>query len=290
VIDLVLDDEWDCQLPWDQLNCLRLDRFRFNDGPLIEPKPLINVFQDLTLAGQLWPGSLSVAPVFGAPPRIELKLPATASYETTFEVRHMPSRAVLCIEDAALSGTDWEISLNESALVFQPHRRWSIDNREADIAPLLRFGSNTVRVRIQARESWDGLLDALYMLGDFGVFPGLIIDKLPTRLRWPDRHTSGFPYFSGTMRLGKTISVHAEILRLPDDEMMFAGVAELKLDGQSLGVRAWAPYEWRVPTGRSRSEVILEITNTLIEQLEGKRYDPRLRRVIPVFVPRTGGT
>ena len=38
-------------------------------------------------------------------------------------------------------------------------------------------------------------------------------------------------------------------IRLADQELMFAGVAELAIDGRTLGSRAWAPYAWVVPPG-----------------------------------------
>jgi hypothetical protein len=71
-------------------------------------------------------------------------------------------------------------------------------------------------------------------------------------------------------------------LRFPDSELMFAGVAELSIDGQSLGVRAWAPFAWTLPpaAGGCNSEVTLSITNTLIEALEGRRYDPLTRQAV----------
>jgi hypothetical protein len=67
---------------------------------------------------------------------------------------------------------------------------------------------------------------------------------------------------------------------------MFAGVAQLAIDGRDLGVRAWAPYVWDVPAGASQgtnATLTVMITTTLLEQLEGKRYDPRGRRVVPVI-------
>ena len=300
-IDLDLDTEWQCELGIDDLNCLRLDRFRFttseleSDGqaPLVGPKPLINVLQDLTNAGQAWPGELSVAPIFGAPPRIELKLPCTAWYEAAFGVRCIPTRAIVCIEELAMSG-DWVLWLNGRMLpptAFESRRRWTVDNREANIAPLLKLGPNTLRVRVRATESWDGLLGAIYVLGDFGVLHdgGPVLAEAPTHLRWRSRHATGYPYFSGTLRLSNTISLPASDgpihMCLPDEELMFAGVAELAIEGRSLGVRAWAPYEWVVPPGEvpsGLSHVTVSITNTLVEQLEGKRYDPRPGQVVAV--------
>ena len=317
LVDLDLDGDWHCELGGDDMNCLRFDRFRFTttdtddgdglqrasealaraDAPVIEPKPMINVFQDLMHAGRAWPGELAVTPIFGAPPRLDLKLPTNAWYETTFDARYVPARAVLCIEDAALAG-DWELWINGHSVArsaFVQRRRWSVDNREADITLLLEFGPNTLRARVRVTESWDGLLDALYLLGDFGVLHdgSAVLTEAPTQLRWRDRHVAGYPYFSGTLRLSTSVSLPVSggpiRVRLPDQELMFAGVAELAIDGRTLGVRAWAPYVWVVPPGMvaSRvSQVTLSITNTLIEQLEGKRYDALRGHVVPVLDQR----
>jgi hypothetical protein len=82
-------------------------------------------------------------------------------------------------------------------------------------------------------------------------------------------------------------------LRLSEDELMFAGVVEVAINGQPLGVRAWAPFVWDVPAGLvppgGMSELTVLVTNTLVEQLEGKRYDRHRRALIPVVaqvVPR----
>jgi hypothetical protein len=129
------------------------------------------------------------------------------------------------------------------------------------------------------------------VLGDFGVLHdgGPVLVEAPTHLRWRNRHATGYPYFSGTLRLSNTISLPASDgpihMCLPDEELMFAGVAELAIEGRSLGVRAWAPYEWVVPPGgvpSGLSHVTVSITNTLVEQLEGKWYDPRPGQVVAV--------
>ncbi|HEX2185793.1 MAG TPA: glycosyl hydrolase, partial [Chloroflexota bacterium] len=116
-VELDLRGEWRCTP--EGANVLRLDRFRFTTthdqpgagasepphpgalphAPLVEPKPLINVLQDLEQAQQPWPTPVQVVPVFGAPPVLQLKLPATAWYEATFMVHHAPGRVTLCLED-----------------------------------------------------------------------------------------------------------------------------------------------------------------------------------------------
>jgi hypothetical protein len=288
-----LDGEWRCEVSGD--NILRLDRFDFSmqssweAAVSVTPKPLINLLQDVTSVGQPWPGELSVPPIFGAPPRIQLKLPGAARYRTSFAVEELPSRALLCLEEASLSG-EWAISLNGTPVThFTRRRRWDTGNREADILSLLQVGTNELQVTVNAQESSDGLLDALHMLGDFGVFfderDRPILRKLPTSIHWSDRHTSGFPNYAGTFQLSRASSLpevaRPTRLRLPDAELMFAGVAELRVDGQSLGVRAWAPFAWTLPAG-SAGPLELSITNTLVEALEGRRYDPVTRQAIAV--------
>jgi hypothetical protein len=294
VVDLDLDAEWRCEATGD--NTLRLDRFDFtmqstwHAAVSVAPKPLINLLQDVAGMGQAWPGEIRVQPIFGAPPRIELKLPGVARYRATFEVVAVPSRAVVCLEDLSLAG-DWTISLNGAAIPrseFVANRHWDIGNREASVQHLLRVGANELDVEVHVVESWDGLLDALHLLGDFGVYfedHGQPVLRGPARsLRWSERHTSGYPYYAGTLQLSRALSL-PEVerplrLQLPDSQLMFAGVAELHVNGQSLGVRAWAPFAWTLPPGGggSNSQVTLSITNTLIEALEGRYYDPLTRQ------------
>jgi hypothetical protein len=292
-VDVDLDGEWRCEVTGD--NILRLDRFEFTmqsnwDAAVsVSPKPLISLLQDVTLANQSWPGELHVPPIFGAPPRIQMKLPGVARYRARFDVEAMPARALLCVEDASLSG-EWTITLNGTTVSrFTRGRRWDVGNREADILSLLQDGTNELQVEVHVQESWDGLLDALHLLGDFGVFfderNRPILRRPLSSIRWSDRHRSGFPYYAGTFNLSRADPLHAAErplqLRLPDSELMFAGVAELRVNGQSLGVRAWAPFAWILPQGTA-GPLTLSITNTLVEALEGRRYDPVARRPIAI--------
>ena len=57
----------------------------------------------------------------------------------------------------------------------------------------------------------------------------------------------GYLYYAGTLHLRKTIRLSSPpldegLVRLPDEPLMFAGVAHLAINGHALGVRAWAPY------------------------------------------------
>lgn len=323
-IELGLDGEWRCTPEGD--NALRLDRFRFTvtddaeaadleaaaaaarervgaaGAPVVEPKPLVNVLQDLADRGEPWPGRIEVVPAFGATPRLRLALPAVAWYAASFEVQHLPASARLCLEEEALSG-DWTVWINGQRIDrarFLPSRRWTASNLEVEAAPLLRLGCNEVLVRVRAREEWDGLLEPVYLLGGFGVTYEATgtpaITPPPAVVRWEELFGAaaargGYPYYAGTLHLQKMVSLSppGEVLvRLPDEALMFAGVACLALNGRPLGPRAWAPFVWRVPSGLLRAgpnEVTLSITTTLIGLLEGRRYDPQRREAVSLLSP-----
>jgi hypothetical protein len=321
-VEVEVDGEWQCRAEGE--NVLRLDRFSFTtieatartaaddeagaamkalaapDVPIVEPKPLVNVLQDLERAGAPWPVGVEAAPVFGAPPALLLKLPVTAWYAARFDAEHVPPSVKLCLEDAALQG-EWGIWVNGQQVppeAFGFRRRWDVGNREAEVAPLLRSGRNEVLVRVRAGESWEGLIDAVYLLGDFGVtFDSSATPRLvrpPARVRWDElfgeyRAAGGYPYYAGTLHLSRTVRFPATegdiVVRLPDEHLMFAGVAQLAINGQALGVRAWAPYAWRIAAGvisSGENEITLSVTNTLVGLLEGKRYDPQRREAVPL--------
>jgi hypothetical protein len=233
-----------------------------------------------------------VTPVFGAPPRLHLKLPATAWYAATFDVRVAPSKAILCLESEALSG-HWALWLNGRAIggdAWSPGRRWTVGLLEAEVAPFLQPGRNEVLIRVEATEEWDGLVDAIYFLGDFGLTydpAGTpVLGERPTTVHWddlfgPGNRSGGFPHYAGTFHLTRSVRLDPRAgevtLRFPDETLMFAGVAQLSVNGKALPVRPWAPYAWTVPADALQpgpNEITLSITNTLVGQLEGQLYQP----------------
>jgi hypothetical protein len=312
-VDIPLEGAWHCSL--DRDNALRFDRFRFGvvlhssaaddtppascDGwPLVEPKPLVNLLRDLDPTGLNWPVPVQVETPFGSPARLGLRLPVTAWYVAEFDVETLPERVVLCAEMPAFHG-EWAVWINDQSVpddAFQPRVRWDITNREADVRSLLRTGRNQLAVRVTVQEQTDGLVDALYLLGDFGVgiaTSGLpTLGSLPRHVRWDHLHADGLPYYAGAIHLTTQVDFPAVqhagpdglvTVRLPDDALMYLGVAELTLNGHHLGPRTWAPYRWQVPARMLRSagnEVTVTVTTTLIGLLEGKRYDPIRRTVV----------
>jgi hypothetical protein len=204
----------------------------------------------------------------------------------------VPSKAILCLESEALSGR-WALWLNGRAIgreAWADSRRWTVGLLEAEVAPILQPGRNEVLIRVEVAEEWDGLVDAIYLLGDFGLTYDPagkpVLGERPTTVRWddlfgPGNRSGGLPHYAGTFQLTRSVQLDPEpgevTLRFPDEALMFAGVAQLSVDGNALPVRPWAPYAWRVPAGTLQAgpnEITLSITNTLMGQLEGKLYQP----------------
>ena len=122
-------------------------------------------------------------------------------------------------------------------------------------APIrIRKGRNVVTVRDTFTGRQD--LEAIYILGAFGVFGG-IIDKQPDRIRLGDITGQGFPHYGGTVTYsfpGKVAD--RSMLHLPD----LGGGAALRVNGRLL---AWAPYRVAVePCDAVEIELILTGRNT----------------------------
>jgi len=105
-------------------------------------------------------------------------------------------------------------------------------------------------------------LPAAFLAGTFGVFENNALGPLPETVGCEDLRTRGLLHYAGRVHLADgevdVPDVRGTLhLRLDTGEH----IAEVRLDGRPLGVRAWAPFEWSVPPdcrGRTaRLDIIL---------------------------------
>ena len=84
------------------------------------------------------------------------------------------------------------------------------------------------------------------------------LTPLPKEISSGDLTTQGLRNYAGKVALEQTVEVpeDAEILCLDTG----ANCASVSLDGQSLGVRCWAPFAWEVPTEMRGKRVVLSVT------------------------------
>lgn len=255
-----------------------------------EVKTLIEQCAETKLLGG---EDLSYASAFGTPKKILPVYPVTCRYRVDFEIDAVPESLSLLMDLETVAG-EHEIRINGIPI---PDTAWKAvwvndqNNRAADIRSLVHTGKNEIGIVVTVRKDEDGLRDPLYLWGTFGVEgrDGKPVLVGQPKAAAPDRPWyRGFPYFSGEfcfekefdlkeltegrkldtlppvfpLRLGFTVSVY--------------DCVEVELNGKSLGVKAYTPYEWAcgkdcLKEGDNR--VTVRITNTLANMLDGTYFD-----------------
>lgn len=201
-----------------------------------------------------------------APP--PAKTPGPRRFYTRFFTLGAITDLTLLMEDSALSdGGHWRVTVNGQASA--PMTRCNVFdclNLQTDIAPLLRQGSVATLNEIHIETDGGDLVEMPFLLGGFRSefrhghpsLPYLTAADgrvpLDTLADWT---SIGYGSFSGVA------SYHRELrIEQAGDYLLDLGrvedVAELRLDGQSLGTAAWPPYVLRLPAlaaGTHRLEI-----------------------------------
>ncbi|MFO7947902.1 MAG: hypothetical protein R6V19_13950, partial [Armatimonadota bacterium] len=155
------------------------------------------------------------------------------------------------------------------------------------ITDLVKDGCNELEISIETRADDEGLLEAVWLTGDFGVAgePGSIRQLVsPPQSVWPlDLPSSGLPYFAGTLALERQIMLPPRATHLAVDAGKggFFDCAEVFLKEHSLGVRCWPPYRWRLPeepAADGNVTIRLEITTSAGPAIEGRIFDTNAGR------------
>ena len=263
-VALPLDGTWNLKL--DRPNALRLNRWRAASGsgdwsarPLenaraIEALPLR--YRDARGAG--WTDALERAP--GAP----------VWYQRVVECDWVPQNLEVLVENGAIAG-DWQLWINGEpvpAAAFEARDYNGADKIAAPIAPWFHLGENLLALCVENAPPLGGLVTPLHLLGDFALQGARRLIKVPPTARFGDLVGAGLPHFSGEATFARILNLgEATALELPAD---FGDVAELRVNGQSLGARAWPPYRWDWPRCDGAIEVEIAVTNTLLPFVEGQ--------------------
>lgn len=287
-----------------QPNAIRFDTFTlFIDsgegfpeaGENVGVKPFVHQLEEVRGSQGKLP--LQFTQIFGTPKRKAIQYPLVARYTATFRADALPSSCCLVKDRGAISG-EYRIELNGHAIVeedYQPVFLYDNSNQACDIASLLQAGENTLAVEVTVSHDWDGLTDALYLFGDFGVqfaeegCPVMV--PLPEKAALSGGPYEGFPYYAGELAFSKDV----QLAELPEGDRFqlvftewdpnFHDCAEVLINGRTLGVRPWTPYVWEgdralLQAGANRIEV--RVTNTLAGLLEGKWFDYEAHQLQPV--------
>jgi hypothetical protein len=226
---------------------------------------------------------------FGTPMKTSMSYPLKSIYRVAFYAEELPTECRIVMDQGAISG-EWRMRVNDAILTresFEPFFLYDYLNIAADISEFLKPGSNEIVVEVDVRCDWDGLIDALYLVGDFGVSHDRDKQVVLTR---PVEKTvglkggpvEGFPYYAGTLCYSRTVTFpnnpNAKTFELSfsDWDPHFHDGAEVLVNGHTLGVRTWTPYRWYGDCSILREDenvIEVRVTNTLVGLLEGKMFD-----------------
>ncbi|MFS0725730.1 hypothetical protein [Paenibacillus sp. 1P07SE] len=263
-----------------------------------EAKTIIDQLGDAVAAGVTLP--LGFEQPFGTPVRTAIAYPLRAVYEAVFEVDRLPERCELLMDRGAIGGA-WRILLNGHALTaadFAPVRFYDNSNQSCDVSGMLVQGENRLAVEVDVSSDWEGVTDALYLTGPFGVAFAAphrpVMTALPERAELQAGPYPGLPYYAGELVFRRTFDLAEE--ELPQSERFrltfadldpaFHDCAGVALNGHALGVRAWTPYIWEGSCGMLRegaNTVEVTLTNTLVGLLEGRYFDKAAHALHPVY-------
>ncbi len=240
--------------------------------------------------------------VFGTPMKMAPAYPIECRYETSFIVHDVPRSCRLMMDESTISGS-YTIFINGKAL---PREGWAAErwydhkNRLCEIGSLLKKGVNRLSIQVRLERDGDGVVDALYLTGAFKVThdelqrPILAKPVREVSLRiapFVDGPLAGFPYYAGSLvfkrneYLDQMPTTPYFTLRFSGWDRHFHDCAVVKVNGRSLGVRAWTPYEWRGKTEwlrKGQNDVEIVVINSLIGLLEGKYFDYEKHELIEV--------
>ena len=174
-----------------------------------------------------------------------LKYPLAVTYRTAFTIEEMPEHLSLLFENRAVMGKH-RFLLNGAEIPESSFRHAHVtdfNNTTADIHPFAKEGENVLEVICEIEQSWHGVSDPLYLVGDFGVSGKVKISAQPKQAVFRPSYGEGFPYYSGTMAYsGSFDSEPAEgLVELRLDKRVYDCV-ELEVNGEALGVRVFTPY------------------------------------------------
>ena len=268
-------------------NLLRLYNW---DMSLLDEKN--NIIQTETvpaipITNQLAHGNFRFAPKinmsFGIMPNLtlpELRVRYTTTFENTYD-----GRIELVMEPDSLMG-EWAIRVNDSDPLVAPefaqlnaHVRGSLGT---NITPFIKSGTNTITIDLITHRPDGGLVNPLYLAGDFAVT--LNPNTLSNRSEEGGFETyeqNGLPYYAGiieyempftlnTIPEGNTLLTH-----LAFDEP-FLEACEIAINNTKYHPLLWSPYTCTIPRDiltTGENTIKIRVYTSLIRSFEGQHFD-----------------
>lgn len=265
----------------------------------VQAKTFIDQCEDLAKKQSL---PVQFRQTFGIPMKVKIAYPIDVSYQTAFTVEDMPSRCSMVMDCHAIQG-ELDIFINGTLINMDHFQRefvYDHNNVVCDIRSLMKKGINIIEIKGTIHHDWEGVVDPLYIKGDFGVDFSEelqpILTDIPKNSPTLIGPYKGLPHYAGTISFQKKLNLD----RLPETMNFtlqfrefehFHECAEVFVNGHFLGVRAWSPYKWEGKSSLlSVGENVIEVkvTNTLVGLLEGKYFDDETHTLKDIRLVKEG--
>ena len=239
----------------------------------------------MPLPNQLSKTGIPFSPVFeeefGCLPELRLP-PLHARYRATFDNAY-DGAVDLLMEPGSIAG-DWTITLNGSEIT-------GADLAHVDafvpgclgcgITSQLRRGTNTIVIDLRSDRLDGGLVNPLYLQGEFGVLHD--VPRLVARSadgEFDDYEGNALPFYSGTIDYECSI----DLKRPPSGDAAvelvfdrpFEDACEVSFNGGSFLPVLWSPRRVIVPGGQLRegaNDVRMRVYTSMIRTFEGQVFD-----------------
>ncbi len=294
---LMLDGAWEFE-PEDP-NALVIGKWLARAAAPGEPE---SIYTDSAADTNGWLPMVPGAWSYQLPAEPDAPYPIDVWYRIGFQAEYLPPKLDLIVD--GFSGSGWKLFVNGEPMSTAPVRSaFDSQMKAVDITQHARAGENVIALRLTVTSPTDGLLDLLKITGDFSVQGPHPPAPSPAaageggqmqaaagegeqvrggrtyRIVAPRREiapeawtTQGYPFFSGRATYRRRFQLPREFegQRIIVEPAMADDALELLVNGQSAGVRLWAPYAIEITDLLRPGENMLElrVANTLVNLLE----------------------
>lgn len=239
------------------------------------------------IVNQIAHGNFRIAPDinmrFGTMPDMDM-CELRVRYETTIENGY-DGRVELLMEPGSVSG-EWSLRINDSERILpeaflptQSHVRGSL---AIDVTPYLKPGSNTLSIDLVTDRPDGGLLNALYLVGDFAVQcdPVVIAARAPTG-GFETYEDNGLPFYAGIVEYETRFELDAmpdgdRVLASLDFQDTFLEACEVSVNDSDWRPLPWSPYAFTIAKDHLRTganTLRIRVYTSLIRSFEGQRFN-----------------
>jgi len=280
VLPLPIDAAWQCTPAASNALGLREWSLALPNGQtaVVGSKPIINQIMDAGFAIEP-----KFTQGFGTQPRMhfpEVKATYTACF--TCDVK---TEIKLAYEPEGILG-DFKVFVNTKPIQdFKLEHEGTIKLFTADISNLIIKGLNEVNVVVDATQSNHGIVNPMYVLGDFGTENAKIVERPTTGIPF-DYRENKLTYYAGDVIYKTVMNIDdvscGVVLTLPDN----MGLAvSLNINGHELNAKAYSPYAWFVPAEQLKAggnDITMTVSTGISAFFEGEYVDPVTHEIIKI--------